>query len=107
MKFQVFITNEAEEDLFDIFKYVALNDSLSKATTLIQKLKKTCQNLNELPRRGHVPPELERLGIYDFLEIHYKPYKIIYQVFNSEVYVHCVLDGRRDLQEVLQQRLLR
>jgi toxin ParE1/3/4 len=107
MRYQVFITHEAEEDLFEIFKYIAMNDAVSKAESLTKKLKKTCESLDELPHHGHVPPELERIGVYDYLEIHYKPYKIIYQVIDTDVYVHCVLDGRRDLQEVLQQRLLR
>ena len=57
--------------------------------------------------RGHPPPELERIGMLDFKEIHYKPYRIIYEIYKSEVFVHCILDGRRDLQELLHKRVLR
>lgn len=32
---------------------------------------------------------------------------IIYQVIGSDIFVHCVLDGRRDIQDMLQQRLSR
>jgi toxin ParE1/3/4 len=42
-----------------------------------------------------------------FREIHFKPYRIIYQIVESDVYIHAVLDGRRDLQELLEIRLLR
>lgn len=107
MKYQVFIVSDAEEDIFDIFKYVSLNDSIQKAENLFQKLKETCLRLSEFPHSGHVPPELERIGVFDFLELHYKPYRIIYQITGSHVYIHCILDGRRDLQELLQHRLLR
>ena len=31
----------------------------------------------------------------------------IYQIEGQTVFVHCVLDGRRDLQELLERRLLR
>jgi len=63
--------------------------------------------LSTLPSRGHVPPELERIGIFEYLEIHSKPYRIIYQIRDVEIYVHCILDGRRSLQELLQERLIR
>jgi toxin ParE1/3/4 len=43
----------------------------------------------------------------EFREIHFKPYRIIYQIIDKRVFVHCVLDGRRDLQELLERRMLR
>ncbi|MFQ5709291.1 MAG: type II toxin-antitoxin system RelE/ParE family toxin [bacterium] len=107
MKYQVQIIKEAEDDLFEIYQFVAKNDSISRAEKLLDKLEETCLSLSELPNRGHVPPELERVAVYDYLEIHYKPYRIIYQVISRRVFIHCVLDGRRELGELLQRRLLR
>ena len=66
-----------------------------------------CLNLESFPERGHTPPELERINLIGFFEIHFKPYRIIYQILNNNVYIHCVLDGRRELQELLEKRLLR
>jgi toxin ParE1/3/4 len=60
-----------------------------------------------MPDRGHVPPELERIGVLEFREVFYKPYRIIYQIIGNNVYIHCILDGRRDMQDILQQRVLR
>ncbi len=107
MKHNVYILSDAEEDLFDIYQYVALSDSPLKAERLIQKLKDLCVRLEEYPDRGHVPPELATIGVYDYLEIHCKPYRVIYQVVGKDVFIHCVLNGRRDMQELLQHRLLR
>ncbi len=67
----------------------------------------TIQKLESHPMCGHIPPELERIGVLEFREVHYKPYRIIYEVYKSEVFVYCVLDGRRDMQELLQKRILR
>jgi len=50
---------------------------------------------------------LDKMGIREFREIHFKPYRIVYSIHENEVFVHCVLDGRRDMQTLLQQRLLR
>ena len=107
MKHQVFIVKDAEDDLLGIYEFVAKNDSIDRAEKLLDKLEKTCLSLTELPNRGHVPPELERVAVYDYKEIHYKPYRVIYQVIPPRVLVHCVFDGRRDLGDILQERLLR
>ncbi len=107
MSYKVFIIEDAEEDLFEIYSYVATYDSIGNAEGLINKLEETCYSLETFANRGHVPPELEQIGILDYKEVHYKPYRIIYQIRDSNVYVHCILDGRRDLQQLLQERLLR
>ena len=107
MNYEVFIIADAEEDLYEIYNYVAVYDSVKKAENLLTKLEETSNSLSTFPTRGHTPPELERIGVLDYREIHYKPYRIIYQIIESVVYIHCVLDGRRDLQELLEKRLLR
>lgn len=60
-----------------------------------------------MPERGRIPPELERIGIREFREIICNPYRIIYTIMKSQVVVYCILDGRRDLQDLLEERLLR
>lgn len=107
MKFEVFLSKDAEEDIFEIYNYVASHDSVGKADKLFGKLKETCLSLEHHPDRGHLPPELERINVREYSEIHYKPYRIIYQIQKKEINIHCVLDGRRSLQDLLQERLLR
>ena len=105
--FSVFLLPGAKQDLLQLHKYVTLNDSLEKAYRLIDDLQRTCSRLKTMPERGRIPPELERIGIREFREIIFKPYRIIYSVVKSQVFVYCILDGRRDLQDLLEERLLR
>lgn len=107
VKFKVNFTASAEEDLFEIYKYVYLNDSEEKAGNLFAKLQEKCLSLQEYPHRGHLSAELSLLGIDDFLELTIKPYRIIYQIIEDIVFVHCILDGRRDMQRLLHERLMR
>jgi toxin ParE1/3/4 len=107
MKYRVQMIKDAEDDLFEIHRYVALNDSVARAENLLDKLIGVCQKLFTHPHRGHIPPELKRIDVYDYLEIHYKPYRIIYRIISRDVYIHCILDGRRDLEDLLRTRLLR
>ena len=107
MTFQVMLIEDAEQDIMDTYAYIAKNDSRQSADYVLAELEKACLSLAELPGRGHVPPELLRISVATFLEIHFKPYRVIYEVEGRMVYIHCVLDGRRDLQELLERRLLR
>ena len=107
MNFQVLLVQEAEDDLFDIYKYILDHDSVNNADYVIRKIEEVCLSLEELPQRGHIPPELARISISSFLELHFKPYRIIYEIEGKKIFIHCILDGRRDLQDLLEKRLLR
>ena len=106
-KYNVVFDNSAEDDLYEIYTYVALNDSIERADKLFTLLRSTCIKLKILPLRGHIPQELFGIGVVEFREIHCKPYRIFYSIENNTVQVHCVLDGRRDIQTILQERSLR
>ena len=107
MKYKVNIIKSAEDDLLEIYKYIYYNDSEENADKIYAKLVEKITSLQEFPNRGHISPELNLLGIEDFLEISYKPFRIIYQIIKKVVFIHCVLDGRRDMQKLLHERLIR
>jgi len=107
MKYKVIIDPQAKLDLKEIFIYVAVNDSIQSANKLLDALEETCSKLERIPERGHIPPELRPTGIKKYLEIHYKPYRIIYEIEKNIIYIHCVIDGRRNIQEILSNRFLR
>jgi toxin ParE1/3/4 len=107
VRFRVHIIGDAEDDIFDICTYIARNDSAGNAPYVLGRLHQTCESLSENPRRGHLPPELERIGVSEYREMHFKPYRIIYNISDRDVYLYCVLDGRRDLKDLMERRLLR
>lgn len=107
MQFAVYITAEAERDMIDIYSYIEAHDSAANAGYVLDKLEASCLTLERFPQKGHMPTELERIGVSLYREIHFKPYRIIYEVRNKTVFVHAVLDGRRELQSLLEWRFLR
>jgi len=107
MTYAVFIIQDAERDIEEIYYYIAHADSVDKAEDVFNGIEDKCLSLAQFADRGHCPPELERIGIFEYREIHFKPYRIIYQIIDHKVYIHCVLDGRRELQKLLENRLLR
>jgi toxin ParE1/3/4 len=106
MPFKVFLTNDAARDLDELYYYFALKDSHQKADYVLEKIEKAFSGLAEFPERGTYPKELLALGIIEYREIFFKPYRIIYRVMDKNVYVLLIADGRRDMQTLLQRRLL-
>ena len=84
MKYQVYLISEAEEDIFDIYKYILINDSEDKANYVFNEIQKCCYELQSFPSRGHCPPELDRIGIHNYKEVHFKPYRIIYEIMDKK-----------------------
>ena len=107
MGFMVRITKYAEADLLAIYEWIAEHDDIASADYVLDSLESTCLQLETIPDRGHVPPELERVQVMEYREILWKSYRIIYQVAGKTVHILAVLDGRRDLGDLLIRRLLR
>ncbi|AFH50061.1 Plasmid stabilization system protein [Ignavibacterium album JCM 16511] len=105
--YKIFVIEDAETDIFEIYRYIHLNESKSRADKFFQKIYEKILSLQKHPERGHPPKELKHLGIYEYLEIVLNPYRIIYRIINKKIFIYCVLDGRRDMQKLLQERLLR
>ena len=103
----LFFLPDAEEDLFDIYKYNTRVYSGDNASRTIKEIKKTIYKLKNYPEIGNIPPELERIDINEYREVHTAPYRIIYQILNEDIYIHCILDARRDVKSLLSERLLR
>jgi len=106
MPFVVFLTADAARDLEELYRYIALHDAPGKAEHVLEGIEKTFGSLSEFPDRGAHPKELLALGIRDYREIFFKPYRVMYRIFGNVVHVFLIADGRRDMQTLLQRRLL-
>ena len=106
MRFAVLLTDDAARDLEAIYRYIALHDAPEKADFILEQLEKAFSSLSESPRRGTHPDELLSVGTREYREVFFKPYRIIYRVMNQNIYVLLIADGRRDMQSLLQRRLL-
>jgi toxin ParE1/3/4 len=76
-RYRVRLAEDAEQDLIDIYRYIADHDSVEKAAYVLDQLESLCSQLAELPERGHVPPELNRIGVTNYREVNFKPYRVI------------------------------
>jgi toxin ParE1/3/4 len=105
-RYAVLLTAGAEQDLESIYDYIAEFDSPAKADYVLDRLMQAVEGLATFPDRGSFPKELLALGVKEYRQTFFKPYRMIYRVIDKRVYVYVIADGRRDMQSLLARRLL-
>ncbi|MCK9503282.1 MAG: type II toxin-antitoxin system RelE/ParE family toxin [Porticoccaceae bacterium] len=106
MSFEVLLTEDASRDLEELYDYIDRHDVPGKADHVLDQLENVFSTLTENPERGVYPKELVAIGLREYREVFFRPYRILYRVIGNRVYVMLIADGRRDMQGLLQRRLL-
>ena len=105
-KFEVLLAEGAEQDLDAIHDYISEFDCVANANDVLDELMGVVGSVSRFPERGSYPKELVGLGIKEFRQTFFKPYRVIYRVTGSQVIIYLIADGRRDMHSVLARRLL-
>ena len=105
-KYEVIWAQTAENDLLTIIEYIAL-DNPSNALKILGKIKKQVDDLYNSPRRCRIVPELYDQDITQYREMIIKPWRIMYRIADSKVYVLSVLDSRQNIEDILLKRFTR
>jgi plasmid stabilization system protein ParE len=104
--YEVLWTRTAEEDLKGIIAWIAV-DSVEEALRALERIRARAAALSSLPERGRLVPELKEQGIGLYREIVVPPWRMLYRIIDRKVYVLGVFDSRRNLEDLLLERLLR
>ena len=106
MTYEVVLTKDAGRDLEDIYRYIAEHDSPANADRVLDRLLETTDALRRHPGRGSCPNELQSVGMAEYRQVFFKPYRVIYRLHAQRVVIYVIADGRRDMQALLARRLL-
>ena len=107
MPYPVHLTDDSARDLEEIWKFVERHDSPGSAEHVLNQIEKVFGSLPEQPLRGTYPTELLDIGLKEYREVFFKPYRVVYRVKDEKVFVMLIADGRRDMRSLLERRLLR
>lgn len=106
MRYKALLTLDAERDLEELHDHIAGHDAPVKADYVLDRIEKVIESLSAFPERGAYPEELLALGIRDYRQAFFKPYRLIYRVIAQQAYIYLIVDGRREMQTLLTKRLL-
>jgi plasmid stabilization system protein ParE len=106
-RFRIVWSETALHDLEGILDHVAIQAGPAAAGRIHDLLLPAIDRLTSMPGRCRVIPELRAVGVTEFRERIVRPYRICFRLHGSDLVLVAVLDGRRDLEEILVDRALR
>jgi toxin ParE1/3/4 len=104
--YTVRMTKSARRDLQDILDWIADHDFPEKADHVLDRLNEAAESIAALPHRGSRPHELPVGMEAEYRQVFFKPYRVIYEVRQTDVVIRLIADGRRNLQSLLLRRLM-
>ncbi len=107
MNYQVVILKSAEQDLQELRAYLLKHFGRETWLDSYAGIKAAINNLKSFPYSGSAPDALEQINLAQYRQILSGQNRIIYEVRQKTVYVHVVVDARRDMKSFLTRRLLR
>ncbi len=105
-KYKVNWSQTAKDDLKEIIEYIS-KDSTDTALKILESLEKQTHDLCQFPKRGRRIPELHKNNISKYRELIHAPWRIFYKIEEKKVYILAVIDGRRNIEDLLLKRQLR
>ena len=107
--YEVIWSETADFDLSEIIGYIADRNPLN-AQTVFKKIKRIGSDLHISPEIERIVPELWNYGILQYRELIIAPWRIIYRIYRiaeKKVFVLSVIDGRRNVEDLLLNRMIR
>ena len=105
-KFSVYWTASAQNDLIEIIDYIS-DDNSDSAEKIFENIKDHSIKLSGFLERGRIVPELKFHNIDTYREIIISPWRLIYRIEEKKVYILALIDGRRNFEDILLQRIMR
>ena len=97
----------AEYDLKELRSYIVKNFSLETWRHTYGKLKQAIRNLKTFPLAGSIPEEIGKLNLSQYRQVLSGMNRIVYEIRQDTIYIHIVVDARREMGALLTKRLLR
>lgn len=107
MSHRVHLLRAAERDLHDLRTYLTTQFGKEAWQESYTQIKANLTCLAQFPLSGVIPTALETLQLRQSRENIAGNNRSIYEVRQDDIYIHIIVDCRRDMKTVLSHRILR
>jgi toxin ParE1/3/4 len=97
----------AATDLDRLVEYLRERGSDVNAVRVLDRIDPAVVSLRSAPRRGRIVPEFAAHGLTTYREVVVHPWRVVYRVESHRIVVLTLVDRRRQLDELLLERLIR
>jgi len=107
-EFTVYVNKTAKNDLREIVKHISKNNPMN-AINILKRIENRINSLTHFPEKGGYVPELLQNNIKDYRQLIESPWRIIYKIDNDNdiVNVLLIIDSRRNMQDILMEKLIK
>jgi len=101
-------TPDGEESFNEIVEYYCLRAGENSARNIFNKIIKEIELLTIEEIKTKISPELKDIGINDIYQLTINPWIVYYKINekNKKVKILLVLDGRRNIEKILIDRVI-
>lgn len=107
MPYSIVILESAEQDLQEIKRYVIQRFSSKAWKKTSTQLKATLKQLQQFPYSGNIPQEIALFELHQFQQVICDMNRIVYEIEQDKIFIHMIVDVRRDMKSLLMKRLIR
>ena len=106
MKIKIIWSEDAGNELAEIILYIKKNSGRIIAKNIHEKIMEKVKDASENVEGRRIAPLLKEFGIIDIHQININPWLIYYRVENGFMKIISILDMRRNLEEILYQKII-
>lgn len=106
MNKKIIWSQDARDDLLEIIDYIKEKSGKVPAYEIYTRIINHIERIDSFPEIGRIIPELMTLGIREIRELIENPWRIFYRVTPHEIQIISVIDGRRNVEEILYKKVI-
>lgn len=103
---KIFWTKDAEESFNEILEYLMEKSGESITRKIYDRIISKIDLLSSVSFKSKVSQDLKDIGINDVYELTESPWRIFFKLRNNEIIVLLILDGRRNVEEILISKVI-
>jgi toxin ParE1/3/4 len=106
MKYKINWSKDAGEEFIEIISWYKHTTGKNIAQRIYSKINSRIKKLKDMPGMGKPVQILKDIGINDYRQIIQDHWIIYYKVEGQTVNIISVIDGRRNLEEILYKKMI-
>jgi toxin ParE1/3/4 len=106
MKYKIIWSKDAGEEFVEIISWYKYTVGKNVAKNIYSKINSQIKKLKDMPGIGKQVQLLKDIGINDYRQIVHDHWIIYYKVEGQRIYIISVIDGRRNLEEILYKKII-
>ena len=106
MKYEIIWSQDAGDELVEIISYIKYNTGKITAAKIYSKIMNEINKVSKNPKSRIISPLLKEFGINYIHQLIIDPWIIYYKAESNKMEIITIIDGRRNLEEVLYKKMI-